>query len=50
MYHGKGVLTYPNGEKDEADFKYGRAQGVGYHTWPDGERAEVEFVDGRFRY
>ncbi|MBR4685568.1 MAG: hypothetical protein IKP04_03475 [Candidatus Methanomethylophilaceae archaeon] len=44
------MITYPDGSKDEAYFKYGKAQGVGYHTWPDGERSEVEFVDGKFKY
>ena len=38
-YHGKGVITYSNGEKWEGEFKDGEPfNGQGTFTFPDGRR------------
>ena len=46
-YHGKGVLTYPNGHQYVGEFKDGKINGYGIYTWPDGEQYVGEFKDGK---
>ena len=45
-YHGKGVITYSNGEKYVGEFKDGKRNGQGTYTFPDGEKYVGEFKDG----
>ena len=45
-YHGKGVITYSNGEKYVGEFKDGMLNGQGTYTYPDGEKYVGEFKDG----
>jgi len=45
-YHGKGVITYPNGEKYVGEFKDGKRNGQGTYTFPDSSKYVGEFKDG----
>ena len=45
-YHGKGVITYSNGEKWEGEFKDGEPyNGNGVYYYPDGAKYVGEFKD-----
>ena len=44
--NGHGVLTWPDGQRYEGEFKDGNSNGHGVYTWPDGQRYEGEFKDG----
>ncbi len=48
---GRGVKTWPNGDRYEGDFVEDRKQGRGVYTWGrgpwEGERYEGEFADDR---
>ena len=46
-YTGKGVYTWPDGEKYEGDFVDGKQHGKGMYTRPDGTIYEGDFVDGK---
>ena len=46
LYHGKGVITYPNGEKYVGEFKEGLRNGQGTYTYPDGEKYVGEWKNG----
>ena len=51
MKHGKGVKTWPNGDRYEGEFLEDRRQGRGAYTWGrgpwQGERYEGEFANDR---
>ena len=48
-YHGKGVITYSNGDKWEGEFKDGLPfNGQGTYTYPDSSSYKGEFKDGLF--
>ena len=47
LFTGKGVYTWPDGEKYEGDYVDGCATGKGVYTWPSGNRYEGDFVDGQ---
>ena len=48
-YHGKGIITYRNGEKWEGEFKNGeRFNGQGTIILPSGDKYVGEFKDGEF--
>ena len=47
-YHGKGVITYSNGEKWQGDWKEGEPfNGLGTLIWPSGEKYSGEYKDGK---
>jgi len=46
-YHGKGVITYPNGEKYVGEWKNGKRNGQGTATFPTGEKYVGEFKDNK---
>ncbi len=43
LYHGKGVITYPNGSKYVGEFKDGKRDGQGTHTYPNGRKYVGEY-------
>jgi hypothetical protein len=49
--HGKGVKSWPNGDRYEGEFKEDEKHGYGTYTWGrgawQGERYEGEFVEDR---
>ena len=47
-YHGKGVLTYPNGHQYVGEFKDGKNNGQGTFTWPDGKKYIGELKDSKY--
>ena len=46
LYHGKGVITYPNGEQYVGEFKEGLMNGQGTYTYVSGEKYVGEWKDG----
>ncbi|GHU13458.1 hypothetical protein FACS189449_08840 [Alphaproteobacteria bacterium] len=44
--HGKGTVTYPNGDKYEGGWKDGDRDGRGMYIAADGNRYELDYVDG----
>ena len=44
---GKGIETFPNGEKYVGEFKDGKFHGQGTETSPDGNSYEGEWKDGK---
>jgi len=47
-YHGKGVITYSNGENWEGEFKYGEPfNGNGVYYYPLGQKYVGEYKDGK---
>ena len=47
--HGKGTLIYPNGERYEGSWVYGKRHGFGAYHYLDGGRYEGEWVDDRIQ-
>jgi hypothetical protein len=47
--HGKGKLTYADGEIYEGGFVDGEFQGKGKYMFPDSAVYEGDFVDGEFQ-
>lgn len=47
MAHGRGVFTWPNGDKYEGDWQDDKPHGRGVETLTDGERYEGEWQDGK---
>jgi hypothetical protein len=47
--HGKGTLIYPNGERYEGSWVYGKRHGPGTYFYLDGGRYEGEWVDDRIQ-
>ena len=46
--HGKGIITYPNGETWEGKFKDGDPYtGKGVYFFPDSSKYEGEWIDGK---
>ena len=45
--HGRGVETWPNGDRYEGDFVEGRKEGKGKYTWGTGP-AEGEIYEGEY--
>ena len=45
--HGKGVLTYGNGDKYDGEYKDGKRHGKGVFTWANGDKYDGEWVDGK---
>jgi len=45
--HGRGTITWSNGDKYEGDFKEGKEHGQGTITWSDGGKYVGEFKDGK---
>ncbi len=49
-YHGKGIITFINGEQWVGEFKDGEPyNGVGVYIWPDSSRYEGEIIKGLFQ-
>lgn len=44
--HGKGVMTWPDGDRYEGDFVNGEMTGKGVLTCSEGDRYEGDFVNG----
>ena len=44
---GKGIETFPNGEKYVGEFKDGKFHGQGTFTWSNGGKYVGEFKDGK---
>ena len=47
LYHGQGILTFPDGEKYVGEFKDDKRDGQGTYTYSDGEKYVGEFKDGK---
>jgi len=47
LYHGKGVITYPNGEQYVGDFKDGKRDGQGTYIYSSGSKYVGEWKDGK---
>ena len=45
--HGRGVLTWAEGDRYEGDFVDGERTGRGVYTWADGDRNEGEWLNGK---
>ena len=46
--HGKGIITYPNGETWEGEFKDGEPYtGKGVYFYPDSSNYKGEWIDGK---
>ena len=45
--HGRGVLTWANGDRFEGEFRNGRRTGHGVYRWAEGELYEGDFVNGK---
>lgn len=43
---GKGIITFPEGQRYEGDFVNEKFEGSGMYTWPNGNRYEGDFVNG----
>ena len=49
-YHGKGIITFINGEQWKGEFKDGEPyNGAGVYIWPDSSRYEGEIIEGLFQ-
>ncbi len=49
-YHGKGVITFLNGEVWEGQFKNGKPYtGKGTFIWSDSSRYEGEIIEGEYQ-
>lgn len=46
--HGEGVMTWPDGQRYEGEWRVGEYNGRGVMTWPDGTRYEGEWREGDF--
>ncbi len=46
--HGHGILTYPNGEKYEGEFKFQKRDGLGVTTWSKGKAKGQKYI-GQYR-
>ncbi len=44
--NGKGIITFPNGEKYRGVLRDGKPDGQGTLTWTDGQQYSVEWKDG----
>ena len=45
--HGKGSITYENGESYEGVWKDDKMEGQGTYTWSNGDKYEGEWKDGK---
>ena len=45
---GKGIMTFPEGQRYEGDFVNEKFEGSGMYTWPNGNRYEGQFANGKF--
>jgi len=45
--HGRGVYTWPDGDKYEGEWKGGKPNGRGVDTGPDGQKYDGEWKDGK---
>ena len=45
-YHGKGTLTFRDGEKYVGEWKDGKYHGQGTYTYPDGRKYVGEYKEG----
>jgi len=48
LFHGKGKITWSNGEIYEGDWVYGKRTGKGKYTFANGNVYEGDFVDGKW--
>jgi len=48
MIHGKGVKTWPNGDRYEGSFVEGRKEGTGKYTWGPGTQWAGESYEGGY--
>ena len=49
-YHGKGIITFINGEQWKGEFKDGEPyNGAGVYIWPDSSRYEGEIIEGLYQ-
>jgi len=49
-YHGKGIITFINGEQWAGEFKDGEPyNGDGVYIWPDSSRYEGEIIEGLYQ-
>ena len=49
QYHGRGVLTHPDGGRTEGEWVNGLLQGPGVETHPGGKRVAGHFVGGQMQ-
>ena len=42
--HGKGIFTWPEGNKYEGEYLNDKRHGYGIYTWPDGKKYEGEYL------
>ena len=47
---GKGIMTFPEGQRYEGDFVNEKFEGSGMYTWPNGNRYEGQFANGMKLY
>ena len=45
--HGKGSLTWTNGDKYVGNFSYGHRQGIGTYTWKNGDNYEGNYKNSK---
>jgi hypothetical protein len=50
MFHGKGILTFPDGSTYEGNWKEDKFFGKGVLTLPDGSKHDGEWSGNKFKF